>query len=122
MLPPSRAPKQYYTQVLSSTPINNPCNAQFPAATNEGRRAKLALGLNSAHPVCGADNAIGVCRREPPPRLAVLLRPQSGAGYLCRECGGYKTRKGKKPARLTARYQLPAPARSLAAIWRGGAT
>jgi hypothetical protein len=27
---------------------------------------------------------------------------------LCRECGGYNTRKGKKPAGPLAGYQLPA--------------
>jgi len=29
---------------------------------------------------------------------------------LCRECGGYNTREGKKPARPATRFQLPAPA------------
>jgi hypothetical protein len=32
------------------------------------------------------------------------------ARNLSRECGGYNTRKGKKPAGPQAGYQLPAPA------------
>ena len=40
--------------------------------------------------------------------------PESQAAFfcarVCRECGGYKTREGKKPAGPRAGYQLPVPA------------